>query len=194
LASLVRTGGRPARVILVANAKDHGTQARRVAKVAQVSGVLAAAGITVQELDLREHIDPSLLADHLAGAAAVWACGGNTFWLMHVMRASGFDVALRASLAAGLVYGGESAGAIVAGPSLRGLDLIDDPSVSPNPSQPGLGLVRFVPWPHWGSGVDRPSPVSRAAVTRAVRPNPVMFLNDGQVAVVSGDRVHIEGA
>jgi dipeptidase E len=70
------------------------------------------------------------------------------------MRTSGFDHLIRELVGADrIAYGGESAGAIVAGPTLRGLELGDDVSIVPSGYRravewSGLGLVDWVPLPH----------------------------------------------
>jgi len=53
--------------------------------------------------------------------------GGNTYVLRYEMRRSGFDVIIKDLLAAGIVYGGDSAGALVAGLSIAGVESADEP-------------------------------------------------------------------
>lgn len=54
----------------------------------------------------------------LAEASCTFVLGGNTFYLMHWMRESGFDTLVRRRVAEGMLYVGSSAGAIVAGQSI----------------------------------------------------------------------------
>jgi len=57
------------------------------------------------------------LEQELEGAHCIWVTGGNTFFLLQHMRSSGLDRLIRGRLAAGALYVGCSAGAIVAGRS-----------------------------------------------------------------------------
>ena len=55
-----------------------------------------------------------------------------------------------------LVYGAYSAGACVLAPTLKGLDLVDDPTIHPYPEQTetiwdGLGLLDYSFVPHYSS-------------------------------------------
>ena len=58
------------------------------------------------------------LAKEVGDAHCLWVTGGNTFFLWQHMRASGLDALIRRRLAAGALYVGCSAGAIVAGQSV----------------------------------------------------------------------------
>ena len=110
---------------------------------------IAAYGITVTDLDLRLFADPAGLCKALAAYDVVWIAGGNTFYLRYLMKRSGFDQVIRELVEDGLVYAGGSAGAIVAGPTLHGVELADDPAESPELIWDGLDFVDFVPVPHW---------------------------------------------
>jgi dipeptidase E len=82
----------------------------------------------------------------------VWITGGNAFVLREVLRRSQLDRLLTDRVTDGsLAYGGYSAGACMAGPTLRGLELVDDVSAVARPVWDGLGLVDFCIAPHHGS-------------------------------------------
>ena len=67
------------------------------------------------------------------------------------MRTSGFDEVIGDLVDGGLVYGGDSAGALVAGRTLKGVEIADDASVDPDPIWEGLGLVDDFILPHVNS-------------------------------------------
>jgi dipeptidase E len=145
-----------ARVAVIVNAWD-GDPGSRAEEASHMLAQFSELGLEARELDLRDHVadaSDARLSRRLAGVGLVFAHGGNTFVLRRAMRASGFDGVIRRLVGEDrLAYGGESAGAIVAGPTLRGLELGDDPSVVPAGYRPdvewsGLGLVDFVPLPH----------------------------------------------
>jgi dipeptidase E len=82
----------------------------------------------------------------LSEADAVFVGGGNTFRLLHRLYATGLLAAIRSAARAGLPYIGSSAGAIVAGPTLKTTK--DMPILQP-PSFDALGIVPFQISPHY---------------------------------------------
>lgn len=118
-----------------------------------------AFGYECQELDLRAYFDsgPDGLRQRLDGLDALWVMGGNAFVLGRAVARSGLGGALRAQAhRPEFVYAGYSAGACVAGPDLRGIELIDDPGVIPEGYDPAAepGCLNLVPYrivPHWRS-------------------------------------------
>ena len=82
----------------------------------------------------------------VAEADAVFVGGGNTFRLLKGLYDFDLLEPIRQAVAEGLPYVGSSAGAIVAGPSLRTTK--DMPVVQP-PSFAALGLVDFQISPHY---------------------------------------------
>ena len=124
------------RVAIIANGYDYcGAIARDFyrAEVYDPVPEFEALGLEPEELDLRAHFgDPQSLRQRLASYDLVWVMGGNSFVLRRAMRSSGFDHVIRDLLEAdAITYGGYAAGAVVAGPSLRGMELMDDPWESP---------------------------------------------------------------
>lgn len=148
-------------------------------------------GLDASPVDLRAFFaDPAGLEAALSGVRLVWANGGNAFLLRRAMRQSGLDTLLRREVpGGGLVYGGWSAGAVVAGPTLRGLELMDDPAVVAEgyeaaPVWDGLNLVDFSLVPHFGSDPPEAEAAARAAEWLAGQGMPHRTLRDGEVVVV----------
>lgn len=82
----------------------------------------------------------------------VFVSGGNTFFLLQEMKKSGFADLIGDYVANGGVYGGSSAGSVVAGPDISLVQGLDDPSLAPElADHAGLGLTDVVVFPHWGS-------------------------------------------
>lgn len=86
----------------------------------------------------------------LAAAEAVVVGGGNTFHLLRELRRQGFLPALRQRVAAGVPYIGWSAGANLAGPTIRTTN--DMPVCDPG-GLDALGLVPFQINPHYTNAV-----------------------------------------
>lgn len=82
----------------------------------------------------------------IADAGAIFVGGGNTFRLLKALYDFDLLAIIRQQVAAGKPYIGSSAGAIVAGPSLKTTK--DMPIVQP-PSFDALGLIDFQISPHY---------------------------------------------
>ncbi|MBU2103597.1 Type 1 glutamine amidotransferase-like domain-containing protein, partial [Patescibacteria group bacterium] len=84
-------------------------------------------------MDLREYeANTEKLAAELRTCQLVWCASGNSFWLRYVMKTRGFDRIIKDLLEEGIVYGGWSAGIVVAGPSMHPIELMDDPNKAPS--------------------------------------------------------------
>ena len=187
--------GNGRRACVISNALDHlspDARARSKAAFDQIRA-LADIGIEASELDLRDYFaNIAGLQDRLSRYDLVWLRGGNAFVLRRAMIASGFDHAVRALLKDdAIVYGGFSAGAVVATPTLRGIELMDPPNEVPDGYSKdviwhGLGLIGFSLVPHYRS--DHPeAPLAERAVQFLQQSGmPYRTLVDGEVLVVDG--------
>jgi dipeptidase E len=183
-----------AAVAVIANAVDFVSPEDRAAYARNIfdpAAHLCSLGLEARDLDLRDYFDrPGALGDALRDVRLIWATGGNAFLLRRAMRRSGLDALLPARLEAGdIIYGGWSAGAAVAGPTLRGLDLMDDPAqlclgYDPEPVWEGLGLIDYSIVPHFGS--DHPESAAAAEVVAWLKAHRLPFraLRDGEAIVV----------
>ncbi len=178
-------------VALVMNAADVFESNRRPLYVERERADLSAVGLTATELDLRDYFDQrDRLAQDLAAFGIVWVVGGNSFVLRRAMRQSGFDVVGRRAVADGtLVYGGYSAGAVVATPTLRHIDLDDDPTAIPTgyaaePIYDGLGLYSKSIAPHWRSDHPEAEVMEQIVGRFEADAMPYQPLRDGEVVVV----------
>ena len=96
-----------------------------------IEAVFRDFGFEPTMLDLRDYFGRAgEIEETLRSFDLIWACGGNTFLLRRAMRQSGFDVAIKKLLAEDVVaYGGWSAGICVLAPSLKSLELCDNPTL-----------------------------------------------------------------
>jgi dipeptidase E len=180
-------------VAVLAHAMDGAPAERRRAAVQLEIDALASIGLQAVELDLRLG-DPARVAERLAEHPALWLRGGNAFVLRAALAATGADAAI-VELVRGdqLVYAGYSAGPCVAGPTLRGLEAVDDisevlPTYGCEPVWDGLGLLDRPLVPH----VESPGHPESADCTRLSRQMSDAGLRhwavrDGQALVVDGD-------
>ena len=137
---------------LITNAFELKSPSDRKIRYDLVMGNLSKLNLDITEVDLKKYINKSKeLKQELAKYDFIWANGGNVFYLRMLVRQSGFDAIIKELLDSGLVYGGDSAGAIVAGPTLHGFELPEQTSQVKELIYEGLNLVNVVPIPHWGN-------------------------------------------
>lgn len=181
-------------VAVISNAVDFIPREDRLAYARNVFDPVAhfkSFGVAASDLDLRDHFgDSAALRTALRGVGLVWANGGNAFLLRRAMRQSGLDQLLTERLAASdLIYGGWSAGAVVAGPTLRGVELMDDPAVivegyDPAPVWEGVGLVDFSIVPHFQSDHPEAEAAGRMAAWLSEAGLPFRTVRDGEAIVI----------
>lgn len=141
-------------VAFITNSKDSYPPEEARAKLTQTLDFMASIKLRCTTIDLRTIPDADVAYSGLQEFDIIWAWGGNTFVLLYEMKRSGFDKAIRKLLDEGKVYGGESAGAIVAGTSLRGIEFADNPEHAKEVIWDGMSLIDKAIIPH----VDSPEP------------------------------------
>lgn len=169
---------------IIPNAKDYyATRARNV-KLQEATSYLKSMGIASEIVDLANFNDSEKLKQKLQDFDFIWAIGGNTFCLRYQMRRSGFDEIIDGLLQKGVVYAGESAGACVAGKTLKGLESADDPGFAEEIIYEGLGLLPNIISPHVGN----PMFASDIEYVRDMYKNDtsLLELTDVQILVVNG--------
>lgn len=182
----------PGPAAVIGNALDAAPAQTREHAIDFEIQTLAGIGVEAEELDLRDYFqDAQRCAEQLARYRMLWVRGGNVFVLRHALACSGADAALAGLMASdAVVYAGYSAGCCVLAPSLRGLELIDDPDATweaygAAPRWGGLGQLPYVIVPHYRS----PHPESGAAelVAKRYRVEGVAHrtIRDGEVVVVN---------
>ena len=186
------------RVAVIANARDGTTEKQRGEALVREIDQLSAIGLVCEELDLRRYFDRTKsLDDEIQRFGVIWAMSGNAFVLRRAMRYSGLDVILAALLReTEIVYGGCSAGAVVAGPTLHGIDLVDNPYEVPSKYKTpviwtGLGLVPYRIAPHFRSRNSQTFAIERVVDYFAMHKVEYRTLSDGQAIVVDGDVEHL---
>lgn len=185
------------RIAIIANGYDGASPTARDIYRTEIYDPLAefaALGLDPHELDLRAHFgDPASLRQRLAAYHLVWVMGGNSFVLRRAMKQSGFDTIIRDMLAAdAIAYGGYAAGAVVAGPTLRGLELMDDPFELPEGyDEPlvwtGLGLTPFAIVPHYRSRHPEAASAEKVVSYMRARRTRYRAISDGEVIVQVGN-------
>jgi dipeptidase E len=154
---------------------------------------LRRAGYAYELVDLREwRGDKPGLRAALGRFDAFLLAGGNPYYLRSLMKVTGADEIIRDRVADGAVYAGASAAAVVAGPTLRHFDELDDPGEAEELIWDGLGLTPIVIAPH----VDNPDfgVGCRKAGDLLERDGyPVRRITDAQALVIDGETERVVG-
>ena len=184
------------RIAVIANGYDGASaMARHIYRTEVYDPIkeFKALGLDPHEVDLRAHFgDAPSLRQRLTGYDLVWVMGGNSFVLRRAMKQSGFDWIIRDMLGDDTIaYGGYAAGAVVAGPTLRGLELMDDPFELPEgydepPIWTGLGLTPFAIVPHYQSRHPEAAAAEKVVSYMRARRTRFRAICDGEVIVETG--------
>jgi dipeptidase E len=189
---LVELFGKKAKVAVITNAKDDKNKKERKESVDEVIEFLSAIGFKAEEIDLRRYFKESSFSEkELQKYQAVWITGGNTFVLARAMVQSGARNVLGNMVRKNeIVYGGESAGAILATPTLTGVEFGDDPEIIPKAydetvATEGLNLISYHIVPHYKSAWDGAEDMVNELKKKKLTYN---LLTDNQAIVINGDK------
>ena len=150
-------------------------------------------GYTFELIDLREwRTDRVGLQTLLEGFDTFLLAGGNPYYLRSLMQVTGADELITDRVRDGAVYAGASAAAVVAGPTLRHFDELDDPAEAESLIWEGLGLTQIVIAPHvdnpdFGEGCRKAGDLCERDGYTVVR------VKDAQALVIDGDEQRMVG-
>ncbi len=178
------------RIAVIGNAMDGVSAEERQEHVNNTMETLRAIGLQPEEVDLRDYFDQGEALKHrLNQFGGVWVRGGNTFILRRSMQYSGMDSYILSKMKdKNFVYGGYSAGVCLLGPTLRGLELVDDPQTVPAGYQKeiiwdGLGILDYMIVPHYKSDHPESAMVDKTVAYLIANSLPYKTLRDGEVIV-----------
>lgn len=190
---LVSLVGDNKRVAVIANSIDFGNDPqRRRDGVQREIDDLTKLGLQPEELDLRDYFGkPQDLEKKLSEYGVLWVRGGNTFILRRAFKESGMDEWLKGQKDnKELVYAGYSAGVCILSPTLKGLELVDDPNIvsegyDKETIWDGLGLIDFAFAPHFESpGHPETEAVSKEVEYYKKEGVEYRTLHDGEVIIM----------
>ena len=202
--------GEKRQALVISNARDYYNDESRIASSVEKTLVnLDRIGIKASRIDLKPYFNkPSELESLIrqSDVGLIFSIGGNVICLATALHASGMDEIIRNGVAADqFVYGGYSAGAMIATYDLSPYRLKPQPNQEPHPStifditqtiynlppyEQGLGLISEYITPH----MDRPDHIDAMNERlnnisqiggKAIR------LNDPEVYVVDGNTKEI---
>ncbi len=178
---------------VIKNPMDLKTLEKRKFLYGLVDSSFVELGINKIDIDLREYEGKSKeLKDVINDLDMLWITGGNVFYLRWLIKKVEFGPILLNAVKGGLVYGGDSAGALVVCPTLKYLDMVDDTSQIPEVIFKGLNIIDFIPLPHWDN-VDFKSKLIEIREKLENDGFKVLVFGDKQSVVVNGENVEIVG-
>lgn len=188
------------KIAVITNAKDYKSPTDRKEKIEDNFSYYRSIGLDPTEIDLRPFFHKSGAEKRLSDFEFVWLAGGNAFLLRRALKYSGIDKFLISKVRSGsIIYGGESAGAIIASPTLHGSEddstNEDDPNYVPRGYDPnvlwdGLGLIDYVPVPHYKSP-DIGDSIDDYIDYLKQKDIAYKTMTDDQAIVVDGDKVEL---
>lgn len=190
--------GSISKVAVITNAKDYKSPQDRRGKIAENFDYYRSLGLEPIEVDLRPFFYKSGAAKLLADHEFVWLAGGNAFLLRRALAYSGLDRFLvEQSRTNKIILAGESAGAIIVGPTLRYSEMevaghedsagIVPPGYQKEVIWEGLNLVNFVPVPHYKARGYRGA-VDRYIKLLEINSISHKAMTDKQALIISGDK------
>jgi dipeptidase E len=150
--------------------------------------ILNAKGYDVELVDLRKwKTDNTGLREILAGKDMFLLAGGNPYYLRWLMKLTGADEMIVELVKQGKVYSGASAAAVVAGPTLRHFDELDDPNEAGEIIWDGLHLTEIVVVPHVDNA-DFGEGCRKAGLLLKQEGYTTQEITDAQAFVIDGDK------
>ena len=181
------------RTAYISNALDFSddSERRKQSEQADIDQLNMVGLSDIEKIDLRDYFSKKdELEKKISGFDVIWVRGGNCFVLRQAMKLSGFDEILKDLFKKeGIIYGGYSAGVCVLAPTLKGIDLIDDPNVNPYTDQEeiiwdGVGLLDYTILPHYKSDHFESEKVDEAVEYMKNNKIPFKPLRDGEVIII----------
>ena len=190
----MRLLGNNKKIAVIRNAIDDAEPGVRKESVERVFQELKEIGLTdFEELDLRNYFGKEKeLEKKLLNYGGIWIAGGNVFVLKRAVEKSGFEPIIKRLLAEDrIVYAGYSAGSVLATPTLKGIELVDDVTVAYKDDKEdfqwsGLGLVDYSIAPHYRSDHHESERIEKTVAYFKEKNLPFKTLRDGEVIVVDG--------
>ena len=149
---------------------------------------LSMLGIRKQNIEIAD-LDSRISYRKISSSDVIYVIGGNTFYLLHKMKESGFDKVIRKFVREGGAYVGVSAGSYVACPTIEAAAWKHaDRNAIGLKDLKALGIVPFLITAHYKAEYRT---VIRKHATNAKYP--VRILADGQAIIVRNNDVRLVG-
>lgn len=179
------------KIAFIPNAMDvYPDSSRKNESLANSIKDLESIGFSVETLDLKQYFGKETqLQKRIEGISTFFARGGNTFVLRRAMKLSSFDEFLiKHKSAKDILYGGFSAGICCLGQTMRGLELVDDATIDPYDTGSivweGVGLIDFLPVPHYRSDHPESKAIDKVVDYLENHSIPYKTFRDGEATIM----------
>ncbi|NMA44321.1 MAG: type 1 glutamine amidotransferase-like domain-containing protein [Candidatus Diapherotrites archaeon] len=190
---LLKLVGKNKKAAYISNALDYTTDLdRRRFMENKDMGELRNTGFEVEKIELRQFFyKEKELEEKLKNFGLIWVRGGNEFVLRQAMRLSGLENILKKfqKEKTNIVYGGYGAGITIIGPTLKGIELIEDIEQKPYPVLrytiwEGIGLIDYQIVPHHDK--ENPGVSGMNELIEYYEENEIKYktLKDGEVIII----------
>lgn len=189
LTKLVNKPRRSINFALIENAADMSRNTKE--KVDQSRLVWQKQAFNFEVVDLRVYLNNHVeLLQKLQTKDVIWFGDGNVFYLNWLLQSTRTNEILKYLTGKGTVYGGDSAGAIVAGPTLKHFETLSDPNLVPEIGTDGLGLIDSVVIPHYDN-VKTKIDINNLEKKLLKDQRKIITLNENQIFVVNGNEEQV---
>lgn len=135
---------------------------------------------------LRQQIPTDDFKNTLSTLGGVFLSGGNTFILRQAFYLSGFDTWIAENMNTDFVYAGYSAACCILTPSLKNLQIVDNPKLFPYPQiqntlWDGLGILSYSFLPHYNSDHHESADIDKEIEYAIQHKIPFVAYRDGEV-------------
>ena len=180
------------KVLIVCNALDNMDHSIQKAIYQREESSLLSLGYETSQLDLQNYFNPSKeLEKKLLNCDGLWVTGGNAFILNKAFHLSGLTSILKKLILNNqLVYAGYSAGIVVMGHTLKGIELVDDVHDHPRSYPPchvlweGLSIFNHAIVPHYRSQHSESAKIEKVIQLYQKHQIPYKALSDGDVIII----------
>lgn len=148
---------------------------------------LIEMGFSLTDYDLKDK-STDMLRNDLKNFDVIFVAGGNVYYLLDIMRKTGFDIVIKELLSNNVVYIGASAGSVIMCPTIDHTRIIEHPEAVPGMTDfAGLNLINMLIAPHYG----KEKYADRYKQIIAEWRDKLVPLRDDQAVIVNGDKTEI---
>ncbi|MCL4367423.1 peptidase E [Patescibacteria group bacterium] len=145
---------------------------------------------STQEINLANY-PPGILERKLGKAGILWFLGGDIYFLHQQLDRLHLHDPIQECIDSGIIYGGNSAGSILATEDFSAVALHpqNKPSIQYQADCRGFGLIPFLPWPHFIE--DNYQELILAEATELGTTANIVPIKDGEAIKVEGARFQV---
>jgi dipeptidase E len=190
LAKLVGKQPQETTIALIENAAD--VELNSESWVTKNRESIAGHGYKIEVIDLKVFRHSTIdLLQILQKKDVIWLGGGNTFYLRWLLKYTRAEEIIRNLIKHGkIIYAGSSAGEIVAGPTIKYFEAVDDPKKTPEIVVEGLNFTDTVVVPHMDNVqfAQAVKEINEKLIAAGYKTVP---LNENQSLIIDGDSLRV---